>query len=205
MSHLSACLCFSAILGSGLDAAPEPQIVTLVAELADPSFTAREKAAHDLGELGKKQRGEVESALVDAYLHSDDPEVRFRSREILTGLFANSLGYLGIKFARREHLNADGEKQWGIVINELQKDSPALKAKLRAGDIILKMNGNPFGPTADLDFSKQVKETGTGQTIDLQIERDGESIRTKVILGAWPNPLTAAEASALFESKLRKR
>jgi C-terminal processing protease CtpA/Prc len=205
MSHIYACLWFSAIVGSGLDAAPEPQIVTWVAELADPSFANREKAARDLRELGKKQRKDVESALVDAYLHSDDPEVRFRSREILTGLFANSLGYLGIRFAKHEHSNADGKKEWGIVINELRKDSPALKAKLRAGDIILKMNGDPFGPTADLDFAKQVKEAGTGQTIDLQIKRDGKSIRTKVILGTWPNPLTAAEASALFESKLRKR
>jgi S1-C subfamily serine protease len=205
VNRISAWLCGLTLVMGRLDAAPGADVAAMVAQLADPAFTVREAAAKALGDLGLKRRGEVEAALMSAYLKSDDPEIRFRSREILTGLFSKSLGYLGIRYAKREHLDADGKRQWGVVINQVQPDSPAAKATLRAGDVILKLNQQPFGDAADLEFAKQVKAAGTGQTIQVEIERDGETLQVKVVLGTWPNPLNEAEAAELFESKLKKR
>jgi C-terminal processing protease CtpA/Prc len=201
--YLAALLSY-ALLATGLEAAPDSQVAIRVAQLADSSFATREKAGRELVEMGKKARIEVEAALVKAYLVSEDPEVRFRSREILTGLFASSLGYLGIQYGKRQHMNADGEEQWGIVVNEVRNDSPASKAKLRVGDIILRVNGQRFGMNADQEFARRVKETGAEQALNLQLERDGESLQLKVILGTWPNPITLDEADALFERRIPK-
>jgi C-terminal processing protease CtpA/Prc len=193
-----------ACLSMGLvEAAQAHEIGKLLGLLADPAFNVRQQAATELRDLGSKQREKVQMALLKAYRDSDDPEVRFRSREILTDLLVSSLGYIGISFAKREHINSQGEKRWAILINDVQNDSPASKAELRAGDVILRLNGKELGADADVDFPKTIKSTGSGTVVALTIERDGEEKRVPVTLGTWPRPVSPSEADALFMSKIR--
>lgn len=186
-----------------VEAAPVPEIGKLVGQLADPSFNVRQQAAKDLRELGSKQRDKVQMALMKAYRNSDDPEVRFRSREILTELLVASLGYIGISYAKREHIDVQGKKRWVILINEVQNDSPASKAELRAGDVILRLNGKELGADADVDFPKTIKSIGSGVVVVFNIEREGGEKRVSVTLGTWPRPVSPSEADALFMSKIR--
>ncbi len=203
MNRLFMLLALFSFMGCNLEAAPDPEISQRIVLLADPSFAARQKAAADLRELGMKHREEVEKALIDAYRHSGDPEVQFRSREILTELFASSLGYIGIKYAKREHITSQGEKRWVILINDVQIDSPASKAKLLTGDVILRLNGEVLDAEADTKFPLKIKSIGSGSVVNLLIERNGEEKRVPVTLGIWPRPLSVSEADALFLSKIR--
>jgi Do/DeqQ family serine protease len=71
----------------------------------------------------------------------------------------------------------------GILIGKVMPDSPAEKAELVAGDIIQKIDGKKFvDPKALQDYIKTKK---IGETLTLQILRDGEFFAKKVKVGNW--------------------
>ena len=97
------------------------EIAGLISRLADPSFPAREQASGEILARGRKQPQEIENALVDAYRHSADPEIRFRSKSILTKHFMESIGYLGVAYQRSDLLNPGGEKPPGVTPDDLRQ------------------------------------------------------------------------------------
>ena len=91
-------------------------------------------------------------------------------------------------------------EQAGVLILSVVEDSPAEAAGLRGseeritingfnadigGDIIVKMNDEPINNFEDL-LTYIVRETSVGQTVTLQILRDGELQEVELTLQARP-------------------
>jgi serine protease Do len=73
------------------------------------------------------------------------------------------------------------QKAEGAIVAQVRAGSPAMKARIKAGDVILAVNGKPITGSADL-----VREIGTfapGTSLDLKILRDGSQRTLTVILG----------------------
>lgn len=92
-------------------------------------------------------------------------------------------GYLGIMI---QPLTADLAKSFdlksdkGILIAQVTKHSPAEKAGLKAGDVIVSFQGRPVSDTGD--FRNQVAMAQPGSTVAFEIVRDGKqrSVSVKI-------------------------
>lgn len=70
----------------------------------------------------------------------------------------------------------------GVRADSIVPDSPAAHAGLRAGDIMLALNGNPIKDLAA--FSESLKTMAAGQTVKTQIDRAGEELTVDVVVTA---------------------
>lgn len=130
------------------------------------------------------------------------------AKRVLPQLIAGekiSYPYLGIEGASIDNLLAEElglPVKTGILITRVNDGTPAAKAGLRggnrevqvkgltgtimaSGDILVKLDGRPFNKVLDiseyLDSNKKV-----GDTVEVEILRDGRSETVRVTLGAWP-------------------
>src|SRR5690606_38737226 len=93
--------------------------------------------------------------------------------------------YLGVGFQdidddRAATLNLPGNH--GIEITVVAENSPAMKAGILIGDIVLEYNGKPV---VDMDaFSKYVFETPVNREISLTIQRNGERLTLPLVTGS---------------------
>ncbi len=81
------------------------------------------------------------------------------------------------------------------VIGKVDKDSPAELAKLRPGDVVLKI-GDKDVPGPDV-LAAEIRKKKPGQDVTLKIERDGQPMDVKIKLGEL------AEADAFKEMDVR--
>lgn len=68
----------------------------------------------------------------------------------------------------------------GVYLTQVQPNSGAAKAGLKAGDIIQKMDGVPLSSSAE--FSERIGRHRPGDKVDLAYLRNGKEIRTSVTL-----------------------
>ncbi|MGH8654054.1 MAG: DegQ family serine endoprotease [Gammaproteobacteria bacterium] len=73
------------------------------------------------------------------------------------------------------------KKPEGALVSEVQKGSRAAKAGIRAGDVILSVNGRQIGESADL--SRLIADMRPGETARLHLVRDGEGKDITVTIG----------------------
>jgi serine protease Do len=96
-------------------------------------------------------------------------------------------GYLGIYI---EDVSPDLAKQFGldqgggVLIGEVSPETPAAKAGLQRGDIILKVNGTTVSSRNDLQV--QISQTPPGTPVKLDVWRNGKSQEFKVTLAELP-------------------
>ena len=86
-------------------------------------------------------------------------------------------GYLGVMIQNVSHDIAavfDLDKPKGALISDVVEDSPAEKAGLKRGDIILEMNGKEVEDSADL--RNMVAQTSIGTKASFGVLRDGKRI-----------------------------
>ncbi len=69
----------------------------------------------------------------------------------------------------------------GVLISEVIKGSPADKAGLKAGDIIVALNGNKI--TGSSEFQGEIMYRDVGEKIDLKLIREGKKQTFTVTLG----------------------
>jgi serine protease Do len=69
----------------------------------------------------------------------------------------------------------------GALIIEAQTESPAAKAGLKSGDVIIRVDGAQVQDSRDL--ARKVAENGPNKTVDLTIVRDGKEQTVPVKLG----------------------
>ncbi|MDQ1210233.1 serine protease Do [Acinetobacter baylyi] len=107
--------------------------------------------------------------------------------------------YLGVMLQDIDRNLADAynlPKPEGSLINQVAPNSPAAKAGLKAGDIIMKYNGSPISRTSQL--LNYLNRTMPKQVIQLEILRDGKPYNISATLTTAPDdtPATGEKASA---------
>lgn len=86
--------------------------------------------------------------------------------------------YLGLVADDRQ------ESGQGIRVIEVVADGPADAAGLMAGDLIVGLGGQPVTKMAEL--AQVILQAEIGDTLELEVVRDGQSSRRKLILAARP-------------------
>jgi len=69
----------------------------------------------------------------------------------------------------------------GILVSRILEDSPAAKAGIRQGDILVKMDNQPVGELNK--FRNRIAMTAPGTVIRLEVLRDGKPQQIKVTIG----------------------
>ncbi len=96
-------------------------------------------------------------------------------------------GYLGIEI---QELTPDLARQFGVntrggaLVGEVEPDTPAAKAGLKRGDVILTLNGQPVA--SDRDLRLRISQTAPDTSVKLGISRDGKTQDFNVTLGELP-------------------
>jgi serine protease Do len=94
-------------------------------------------------------------------------------------------GWLGVQIA-----DVDAEKvkelklpaERGALITEVEKDSPAAKAGLKANDVVTEFNGQRIESTTQ--FRRMIRESLAGRSAQLTVWRDGRAQTISVTLGS---------------------
>ena len=110
-----------------------------------------------------------------------------------------SRGYLGVMIQDLDHALARAfglAHPRGALVTQVLPDSPAQRAGLRAGDVILAFNGMTVRDSGQLPPMVGLAPVGKGVT--LEIQRDGERRQLQVVLAELPEALdeTSKPASA---------
>jgi serine protease Do len=94
-------------------------------------------------------------------------------------------GWLGVTLAP---LDSKAQAKFGVargvLVAEVGSNTPAEKAGLSAGDVIVALDGTEVRELAKLRNAVAIK--GAGKTANLQVRRDGKLRDLKVVLGALP-------------------
>lgn len=103
-------------------------------------------------------------------------------------------GHLGVSI---QSVDADMAKAFGLnqgggaLVGDVTPGSPAAKAGIERGDIILELNGKTVSEPDDL--SLHIAETAPGTTVHLKISRNGQTHDINVVL----DELSEADAAAV--------
>jgi serine protease Do len=99
-------------------------------------------------------------------------------------------GWLGVSIAE---VTADKAKELklpavrGVILTEVEANSPAAKAGLKANDVVTEFNSQHVEGT--VQFRRLVRETPPGRTAQLTIWRDGHAQSISVELGSFRDHL----------------
>jgi serine protease Do len=119
-----------------------------------------------------------------------------------TGRSYLGIGVAEIDAARAKALNLTEER--GVEVKNVEEDSPADKAGLKEGDVVLQYNGQPVEGTEQ--FMRMVKETPVGRTVKLLVSRGGSSQTLAATIGRrsarMPNEEFFGEDAEKFEFEM---
>jgi serine protease Do len=120
----------------------------------------------------------------------DDPAEQKRQQKAVVRVIGAPGSYLGIGVAevtaeRAKALNLKEER--GAEVTNVDEDSPAAKAGLKTGDVVLEFNGQAVQGTSQL--TRMVRETPAGRQVKLGIWRNGSQQTIAATIGnskgAW--------------------
>ena len=113
-------------------------------------------------------------------------------------------GHLGVAI---QSVDADMAKAFGLsqgggaLVAEVTPGSPAAKAGIERGDVILELNGQTVnGPD---DLSVRIAETAPGTTVHLKISRNGQMKEISVPLGKFSEASEASGGAEMGGAALR--
>lgn len=101
-------------------------------------------------------------------------------------------GWLGVTI---QEVNADLAKQFGLkeargaLVSDVLEDSPAEKAGVERGDVIIELNGKPVESASQL--KNLVAQLGVGTKADLTVVRDKKEKRLTVVIGEQPKEIAS--------------
>jgi serine protease Do len=105
-----------------------------------------------------------------------------KNGKVSRGYMGVSLGDVSAETARLLDL-----KNKGAAVSVVNKGQPGEKAGLKPGDIIIGLDGKPVNSADELTMS--IISRQPGQTVDLEVNRDGKTMNLKVTLGQRPGGL----------------
>jgi len=116
-------------------------------------------------------------------MESMEPLVREGIDRAHRGLFLARPGRLGITYQELSGQLARHFKvhDGSLLVSEVREDSPAAKAGVQAGDIIVSINGKAV--SRDRDLRSEVAAAEAGSQLALGVRRDGKVVDLKVTLG----------------------
>jgi serine protease Do len=79
----------------------------------------------------------------------------------------------------------------GVLVSDVEPTSPAAAAGIRAGDLVLRVNGQPVAARFDEEvpaFYKRVADLPVGQAITLDLQRDGAPLTLQVETQEYGRP-----------------
>jgi putative serine protease PepD len=85
-------------------------------------------------------------------------------------------GFLGVGVTRRD----DGGQ--GAIITNVQPNSPASRAGIKVGDVVLSVDGEPIDGQAGLVAA--IRDSAPGQSVEIQLSREGLRVTVTAILEA---------------------
>lgn len=109
-----------------------------------------------------------------------------------------SRGYLGvmIRDVDKEIQEALGLRNaQGVFVNEVAPDGPAASSALRAGDIIVRIDGQATPDARSLQ--RVVGAKAPGEAVNIELLREGNRIRTSVTLGSLDQDEVDIEPAAI--------
>ncbi|MFO7871343.1 MAG: DegQ family serine endoprotease [Kiritimatiellia bacterium] len=112
-------------------------------------------------------------------------------------------GYLGIYIQELTPELAESfgiDETDGVLIGGVMEDSPAEKARLKEGDIILELNGKKTGGVAQ--FRNNIASTPPGEVIKLTVFREDGKKKIEATIGTLPEEGTAASSSPEMAEQL---
>jgi len=102
-------------------------------------------------------------------------------------------GYLGVfiqdvtpEIAKAFGLNQGG----GVLIGDVSADTPASRAGLKKGDVVLQLNGAPVDSRNQLQV--KISQMAPGTAVNLKVWREGKTQDMKVTLGELPEKAAKA-------------
>src|SRR6202030_1868553 len=72
-------------------------------------------------------------------------------------------------------------REKGVLVDVVEKDSPAARAELKQGDVILAFDGKPIASPRDLAFA--IADTQAGQSVPVRVWRDRAERTLEVTIG----------------------
>ncbi len=112
-------------------------------------------------------------------------------------------GYLGVGIQDVDESLAESfglQKAGGVLITDVQEDTPASKAGVKSQDIIVKLNDIELQDTQDL--RNRIAQTVPGTSVVLHIIRDGKPVELKVNIGEQPANFGLAGISGSSQNPL---
>jgi len=157
----------------------------LSAEMADNRKELAELGA-EIGARGSELAQEIQEQTQEFI--TDMPMVRANVSEEGGGWLGIEIAEITQEKARELKLSAVR----GVVVTDVEPDSPAAKSGLKEKDVITQYDSQPVEGT--VQFRRLVRETPPGRTISLTVSRDGSTQNISVELG---------DRSAYFEKKMK--
>ena len=111
--------------------------------------------------------------------------------------------YLGFRLRSLKGTNFTS----GVLLNAIDRDSPAEHAGLRAGDLLLTMDGrtvNAPQPIYVPGLQRDIAQLTVGGTVNLGIERDGKRSEIKLSTAPYPRESSAESAFTPFGISMRE-
>jgi C-terminal processing protease CtpA/Prc len=136
-------------------------------------------------------RAEELSARAEEFAQAAAQEVQEKADQLVSEapeMFANPKedggGWLGIEISevtpeRAKDLKLSSVR--GVIVTDVEPDSPAAKAGLKENDVITQFEGQTIEGT--VQFRRLIREMPPGRTVSLGISRDGSAQTISVVLG----------------------
>ncbi|MEZ5818349.1 MAG: Do family serine endopeptidase [Hyphomicrobiaceae bacterium] len=106
-----------------------------------------------------------------------------------------SRGWLGVKIESVDEDKAASlglKEPRGALVNEVTPEGPAASTALRAGDVILSVNGARVDNSRDL--ARKIADIAPSTNVDLEVSRYGKTETIRVKLGTFPSDGQVASA-----------
>lgn len=168
---------------------------TLLGSLSSEAFKERTKAQLELSRWALEHPEISQSWLFREFEATEDPEIRLRLREIMKEVVVaehqkDGPGFVGISMMDIEVMvpGDDGpEARSGVSVSRVQADSPASRAGLQTGDVVVSVDKLRWiNQPAMAGFQEAIMKHKPGDVVELGVLRGAELKKVPVTLAARP-------------------